>query len=113
MDTPERESRSGIGMAGETRRMGETTMRQKLDEVRTLAVALFEAAQQARRKQPPEIWGDAANRKFRDLPSESVDVLDAMAMEAIKRLRHIRCDKQNKPDADIKVPDYITRHFPG
>jgi hypothetical protein len=62
-------------------------MAQKLDEVRTLAVKLFEASQKEKRSQPLEIWGESANLKFRDLPSESVAVWDAVAIEAIKYLR--------------------------
>jgi hypothetical protein len=62
-------------------------MKQKLDEVRTLAVALFEAGQRAKRKQPLEIWGPSRDLKFRDMPSETVEVMDAMALEAIKRTR--------------------------
>lgn len=66
---------------------GEEAMKQKLDEVRTLAVALFEAGQREKRKHPPEIWGNSRNLKFRDCPSETVDVMDAMALEAIRSLR--------------------------
>ena len=61
-------------------------MPQKLDELRTLAVALFEAGQREKRKQAPTIWANS-ELKYRDLPSESVAVWDAVAMEAIKRLR--------------------------
>lgn len=59
-------------------------MNQKLDELRTLAVQLFEASQAEKRKHGPEIWGDSRNHKFRDLPPESVAVWDAVALAAIK-----------------------------
>jgi hypothetical protein len=58
-------------------------MKQKLDELRTLAVKLFEAGQTEKRRQSPEIWGEDRNRKFRDLPSESVKVWDAVALAAL------------------------------
>lgn len=62
-------------------------MKQKLDKLRTLAVKLFEAGQTEKRKQSVEIWGEGRNLKFRDLPSESVEVWDAIALAAIKALR--------------------------
>jgi hypothetical protein len=62
-------------------------VKQKLDEVRTLAVALFESGQREKRKHPPEIWGESRNIKFQDLASETVAVMDAMAIEAYRRLR--------------------------
>lgn len=58
--------------------------KQSLDEIRTLAVKLFEAGQIEKRKHPKRIWGDDANIQFRDLPSESVDIWDAIAIEAYK-----------------------------
>lgn len=62
-------------------------MKQKLDEVRTLAVKLFEAGQRQKRKQPVGIWGSAdRDRTFDDLCSESVAVWDAVAITAIKTL---------------------------
>ena len=62
-------------------------MRQKLDEVRTLAMKLFEAAQREKRKQPG-IWANP-ELKWRHLPSESVAVWDAVAICAYKQLdRH-------------------------
>lgn len=60
-------------------------MKQKLDEVRTLAVTLYEAGQSQKRKQPPEIWGDR-DRKFQDMPSEGVAVWDAIAIAAINHV---------------------------
>jgi len=63
-------------------------MKQKLDEVRTLAVKLFKAAQKEKRKQPVEIWGRSEQeRQFRDLPSESVAVWDAVALAALKAIK--------------------------
>jgi hypothetical protein len=59
-------------------------MKQKLDEVRTLAIKLYEAGQKEKRKQPKEIWGDTT---WRDLPSESVAVWDAVAICAYAELR--------------------------
>lgn len=62
-------------------------MKQKLDKVRTLAIQLFEAGESEKRKQPKEIWG--GTRIWRDLPSESVALWDAVAIEAYRRLgRH-------------------------
>ncbi len=61
-------------------------MKQKLDEARTLAIKLFEAGQEAKRKFPPEIFGDDAFRQWRDLPSESVAVWDAVAICAFRKL---------------------------
>ena len=59
-------------------------MKQKLDEVRTLAVRLFEAGQIEKRKHSEDIWGAQSRLKFRDLPSESVAVWDAIALAAMK-----------------------------
>lgn len=61
-------------------------MKQKLDEVRTLAIKLFNASQDEKRRQPPEIWGDGRLQNWRDLPSESVAVWDAVAICAYKQL---------------------------
>jgi hypothetical protein len=61
--------------------------KQKLDEVRTLAVKLYEAGQTEKRNQPKNIWGSDIVRKFRDLPSESVAVWDAVALAALKHIR--------------------------
>lgn len=60
--------------------------KQQLDEVRTLAVKLFEAGQVEKRKQPPEIWGGQRHLKFEHLPSESVAVWDAIAIEAFRHI---------------------------
>jgi len=43
-------------------------MKQQLDEVRTLAIKLFEAGEKEKRKQPKHIW-DGQTRTWRDLPS--------------------------------------------
>lgn len=60
-------------------------MKQKLDQVRTLAIKLFEAAQKVKRSHPKGIWGQIP--EWRDLPSESVAVWDAIAIEAFRQLR--------------------------
>lgn len=60
-------------------------MKQKLDKLRTLSIALYEAGQAEKRKQKPEIWGDDRNRIYRDMPSEGAKVWDAIAMEAVRR----------------------------
>ncbi len=60
-------------------------MKQKLDQVRTLAVQLFNAGQREKRKAPKEIWGANAHLKFENLPSETVAVLDAMAIEVYRK----------------------------
>lgn len=59
-------------------------VKQKLDELRTLAIKLYESGQAEMRKQPPEIWGDQRERKYRDMPSEGVAVWDAIALAALK-----------------------------
>ena len=61
--------------------------KQQLDECRTLAIKLYEAGQQEKRKQKPEIWGSDRDRRWRDLPSESVAVWDAIALAAFKHIR--------------------------
>lgn len=75
-------------------------MKQQLDEVRTLAVKLFEAGQVEKRNQPPEIWGSDRDRKFRDLPSESVAVWDAVALAAAKELLYQRWCEKRLPMSD-------------
>jgi hypothetical protein len=67
-------------------------MKQKLDEVRTLAIKLFEASEAEKRKQPKHIWG-GQTRTWRDLPSESVAVWDAIAICAYRQLK-----RPNDPD---------------
>jgi hypothetical protein len=62
-------------------------MKQKLDEARTLAIKLFQAAQAEKMRQPKEIWGDDRLRNWRDLPSESVAVWDAVAIRAYDLLK--------------------------
>lgn len=62
-------------------------MKQKLDAVRTLAVKLYEAGQTQKRKQPWDIWGSDRDRKFRDMPSEGVEVWDAIALAALKHVK--------------------------
>ena len=64
-------------------------MKQKLDEVRTLAIKLYEAGQKEKRNQPHSsvTWGYDCQRTWRDLPSESVAVWDAIAIEALRRLK--------------------------
>ncbi len=62
-------------------------MKQKLDEIRTLAIELFEAGQVEKRKQSRYIWGSGADLKFRDLPIESVGIWDAVALHAYKKLK--------------------------
>jgi hypothetical protein len=59
-------------------------VKQKLDELRTLAIRLFEASQAEKRRQPPHIWGPTANTQYRHLPSESIAVWDAVALEAYR-----------------------------
>lgn len=60
-------------------------MKQSLDEIRTLAIKLHEAGEAEKRKQPYHIWGET--RTWRDLPSESVKVWDAVAICAYGLLR--------------------------
>lgn len=60
---------------------------QELDEIRTLAIQLFNASRRQKKKHGPHIWQDT---EWRDLPSESVEVWDAVAKEAYKRLRNAR-----------------------
>jgi hypothetical protein len=61
-------------------------MKQKLDEARTLAIKLFKAGESEKRKQPKHIW-DGQIRTWRDLPSESVAVWDAIAIAAYRELK--------------------------
>ena len=61
-------------------------MKQKLDEVRMLAIKLFEAAEAEKRKHPEYVWG-LTGRRWRDLPSESVAVWDAVAICAYKAIQ--------------------------
>ena len=65
-------------------------MKQKLDEVRTLAIKLFKAGQIQKRKQGTRIWGDCVRATWRDLPSESVEVWDAVAVCAYRQLHNKR-----------------------
>ncbi len=62
-------------------------MKQKLDEVRTLAIKLYKAGQKENRKHSCQIWGFDCHREWRDLPSETVLIWDAIAIEAYRQLR--------------------------
>ena len=59
----------------------------KLDDARTLAIQLYEAGQKEKRRQPKGIWGYDSRRNWRDLPSESMAVWDAIAICAYQQLR--------------------------
>lgn len=61
-------------------------MKQKPDEIRVLAVELFDAGQREKRKQSPQIWGNNRYLRFESLPCESVAVWDAIAIAAIRKL---------------------------
>lgn len=65
-------------------------MKQKLDEVRTLAIQLFEASQKVKRKQGAAIWGTGIASEWIHLPSESVAVWDAVAIEAYRRIGKVK-----------------------
>ncbi len=71
-------------------------MKQKLDEVRTLAIKLYEAGQEAKRKQPEEIWGSSRTLEWRDLPSETVAVWDAVAICAYDELKWQNAQAQSR-----------------
>ncbi len=60
-------------------------MKNELDEVRTLAIKLFNASQTEKQKQPKYIWGTSL--KWRDLPSESIALWDAIAVCALKETK--------------------------
>jgi hypothetical protein len=62
-------------------------MKQKLDEVRTLAIKLHRASEREKMRQPRHIWGQTRPRKWRDLPSESEAVWDAVAIRAYELLK--------------------------
>lgn len=62
-------------------------MKQETDQIRNLAVKLYEAGQKQKRKQFFNIWGLDAKRKHYDLPSEMVAVWDAVALAAIQALK--------------------------
>jgi hypothetical protein len=64
-------------------------VKQQLDECRTLAIKLFESGEAIKRKQPKHIW-DGQTRAWRDLPSESVDVWDAISLCAFDYFRKRR-----------------------
>ncbi len=63
-------------------------MKQQLDEVRTLAIKLFEAGQVQKRKEG-SYWNECdRNRVWHELTSESVAVWDAVAICAYNQLRN-------------------------
>ena len=55
-------------------------------EIRTLAIKLYEAGEAEKRKHPKHIW-EGLMRTWRDLPSESVAVWDAVAICAYDQLK--------------------------
>jgi hypothetical protein len=61
-------------------------MKQKLDLIRTLAIRLYEAGQKEKRQHHQDIFGSESSRIWRDLPSESQDVWDAVAICAYREL---------------------------
>jgi hypothetical protein len=61
-------------------------MKQKLNKARTLAIQLYNASRKVKLSQPPEIWGRPIC-EWRHLPSESVDVWDAVAIRAYDLLK--------------------------
>lgn len=67
-------------------------MKQQLDEVRTLAIKLYEAGKKEKQKQPKYIWGRVL--QWRDLPSETIAVWDAVAICAYKNLRKTTTSKR-------------------
>jgi hypothetical protein len=77
-------------------------MKQKLDEARTLAIKLYEAGQKAKRKQPSEIWGVGRETKWRDLPSESMAVWDAVAICAYDELKRQNDQAQRPGHRDVE-----------
>jgi len=54
-------------------------MKQKMDEVRTLAIKLYKAGQKEKRKASKSAWGRGSFIEWKDLRSESVAVWDAVA----------------------------------
>ena len=62
-------------------------MKQKPDEVRTLAIKLFEAGQNEKRKQSPIIWGESRDYTWREIGNYEMEVWDAVAMAAYKLLK--------------------------
>lgn len=79
MSTPIHKTPDGLFMPKECK--------QQLDEVRTLAIKLFDAGQRQKRKHGSEIWGESINQTWRDLPSESVEFWDAMATYVHQQLK--------------------------
>lgn len=53
------------------------------NEVRTLAVRLFEAGQREKQKQPAEIWSGDRFTRFCDLTRHEAAVWDAIAVRAL------------------------------
>lgn len=60
-------------------------MPQKLDELRTLAIKLFEAGEKVKGKHGKHVWGHDP-RDWRDQPSETIEVWEAVAREAYARV---------------------------
>ena len=76
-------------------------MKQKLDEARTLAIQLHRAAEREKMRQPREIWGQTRQRHWRELPSESVAVWDAVAIRAYQLLKGHNVPAQRPPAKDV------------
>ena len=64
-------------------------MKQRCDDVRMLAIDLFEAAQREKRKQIAQVSDENGFRfeAWSDLADQSVAIWDAVAAEAYRRLR--------------------------
>ena len=80
------------------RRLVMPRCKQQLDKVRTLAIKLFEAGEAEKSKQPKYIWGET--RQWRDLPSESVAVWDAVAMCAYRQLKGHNAEVSGQPPGE-------------
>ena len=60
-------------------------MKQKLDEIRTLAIKLYEAGQKEKRKHPKQLG--VANLAWRELSPTAIAVWDSVAICAYNELK--------------------------
>lgn len=74
--------------------------KQTLEDVRTLAIKLYNASRKEMLSQPKHIWGRPLC-KFRDLPSESVAVWDAVAIRAYRLLKGHNAAGERLPAKDV------------
>ncbi len=69
-------------------------MSQKLDELRTLAIALFEACEKKKAEHGPDIWGGEHPQDWRNAPTETVEVWEAVARVAFDSVTQCRSNDE-------------------